>query len=128
MLNKHNKASLDKILSWLAYFTCCYGEKPFKTFKISAFIVICAFLYMSFGVQINGQNKYCVLLLRNSTFIDSVRTIGDYIHFSIVTFTTVGFGNIVPIGISLIVSSIEMVLGVIMMSLFTGSLFRKLTR
>jgi hypothetical protein len=45
-----------------------------------------------------------------------------------VTFSTVGYGNVVPVGKSLIVSAVEMVLGVVMVGVWVSTLVRKMTR
>jgi len=51
------------------------------------------------------------------------------IHFSIVTFCTVGYGNLVPHGmVSMFVANLEIIAGVIMVAIWTSTLVRKMTR
>jgi uncharacterized protein YjbI with pentapeptide repeats len=111
---KNCKFSLKKIIMLLNYLTIGFGEKPFRTFLISSLgVLFFAIAYMINGLNITGMD--------NTKF-------GTYLHFSIVTFTTVGYGNITPIGPSIVLSSLEMIFGVIMIALFTGTILRKMTR
>jgi voltage-gated potassium channel Kch len=84
---------------------------------------------MTFGIKIDGIDVYGF----KDFFIqkDISQLLSNFIysiHFSIVTFTTVGYGNIVPINGSLIISSIEMFTGVIMAGIWVSTLVRKMTR
>ena len=50
------------------------------------------------------------------------------LYFSITTFTSVGYGDITPTGISILLSGIEMFLGVTMVGIWTATLARKIIR
>ena len=52
----------------------------------------------------------------------------DCFYFSLATFTSVGYGDIFPIGYSILLSCLEMILGVTMMGVWTATLARKITR
>ncbi len=124
------KKGFDRIKSNFYYITCGYGEKPFRTLFLAIFIIICcAILYSFMGLNINNKVlKYSIDLTNIDGFIDYLYDLRYFIHFSIVTFTTVGYGNIVPINGSVIVSSIEMALGVILVGLFVSTLVRVMAR
>jgi hypothetical protein len=47
------------------------------------------------------------------------------IYYTIITFTTVGYGDIVPVGVSKIISGIIGVIGIFVMSSFSVSLVKK---
>ncbi len=99
---------------------CGYGEKPYRVIVSSAALV---FIYSII---------YSVLdILKASSEHASVNgfNIWDYIYFSIVTFTTVGFGDLSPKMVPLfqmLVSS-EAFVGAFMMGLFVFTLARKYT-
>lgn len=118
-----------KIISTLSLITCGYGERPYFSLISSLFIIcISSILYMFSGVETNGQiiNYDFVGVPVSISII--IRDLVRCVHFSLVTFTTVGYGNILPYGMSLIVSSFEMILGVIMIAIWTSTLVRKMTR
>jgi len=51
------------------------------------------------------------------------------IHFSLVTFSTVGYGDLLPYNMmGVILSSIEILIGIIMIGILTSTLVRKMTR
>lgn len=118
------------LFSFVSKWSCGYGERATRSLLISlGFIIVFALLYMVCGVDIGEVEVYYYPTIKNSMSISEViRTIGTYIHFSIVTFTTVGYGNIVPIGFSKVLSSLEMLLGVLLTTIYTATLIRKMTR
>ncbi len=46
-------------------------------------------------------------------------------YLSVTTFSTLGYGNIIPIKYGEVVASIEMLLGAIYISIFTGTIFKR---
>lgn len=52
----------------------------------------------------------------------------DCLHFSTVTFTTVGYGDITPLGVARLLAGSEAILGTALMALFIVSLARKYER
>ncbi|MEF9991166.1 MAG: pentapeptide repeat-containing protein [Romboutsia sp.] len=121
---------LDKIKSYIFWMLCGYGERPTYALITSVEIVlIFTIMYMFTGldVGIDRINYDIELLTRiqlNDVFFDFMRSL----YFSIVTFTTVGYGDITPTGYSLLLSGIEMFLGVTMVGVWTATLARKITR
>ena len=60
---------------------------------------------------------------------DIICDYGKCLFFSITTFSTVGYGNYVPLGaVSMVVSGIHMIIGVCLCALWTGCIFRKISR
>ncbi|GAA0127169.1 hypothetical protein UT300019_30730 [Clostridium sp. CTA-19] len=117
-----------KLKSFTSYWVCGYGEKPFRAFSFSLIIVlICSILYLFGGVRIEDK---VIQYNLNNVFSKSFLT--DFLycfHFSLVTFATVGYGNITPEGtISIIIANTEIMFGVLMIAIWTSTLVRKMTR
>ena len=122
--NLEGPAKFKSILSLL---TCGYGERPSYSLMTSlTLILICGTLYMLFGV--NSNNEVLVFHPTKAVPFPPWDHLILWYHFSLVTFSTVGYGNVVPVGGSLIVSAAEMVLGVIMVGIWVSTLVRKMTR
>lgn len=120
----------EKVKSYLYWMLCGYGEKPTYALITSIEIVlIFTILYMFTGLSIGMDIiDYDLLILKNlptdGLILDFLRSL----YFSVVTFTTVGYGDITPIGLSVFLSGIEMFLGVTMVGIWTATLARKITR
>ena len=93
-----------------------YGEKPHRVIISSATIIlIYSFIY-----------HYLKTIADSSSFVQNY-SIWDYIYYSIVTFTTLGYGDLVPkanISYRLLAGS-EAFIGAFMIGLFVFTLSRK---
>lgn len=67
-------------------------------------------------------------LVLNDTSPEKTRDILDVLYFSVITFTTVGYGDIHPAGSMRIFTMLEASLGVFLMAIFTLTVGRKLLR
>lgn len=131
-VSKHKTLKgFKKIKSLLAHVSCGYGEKPGNSiivFLVTVFIS--AITYMFTGIEMpNGNVLNYNLNLSESIF--SMDKLSDFLYcidFSIKTFTTIGDGDTGTYGVSTIISKIEIVIGVVTIALFTGTLFRKMVR
>ena len=91
--------------------------------------MIFAIIYLFTGISISGRLinyrlSWFSILEKKIILVDFLESL----YFSLVTFTTVGYGDIIPTGTSIILSSIEMILGVTMVGIWTATLARKITR
>jgi len=122
---------LNKIISLIEKILCGYGERPSFT-MITIFISIFVFagIYMFTGINAAGETIQYTLVGGNKVRI--LHMANDFwksIFFSITTFSTVGYGNYVPIGNwSMLFSGIQMIIGVSLCALWTGCLLRKIIR
>ena len=123
---------------------CGYGEKPFNVIWASLFlIVLSAFSYLFGGIEFVGSsilkvppNVIDYNLSLNSfgiqwamSNIDSV--LQDFLlclYTSVITFTTLGYGDVRPIGLSRFFASLEAGFGIIMTALFIFVFTRKMLR
>lgn len=123
-----------KIQSFLALITCGYGEKWHYGILTSLVIIFgFSFCYMLNGLEMNPTRiiNYDVDFTKASFEItwDKIYDFGNSAYFSMMTFTTVGYGNIQAHGeVSHIISFIQMYLGAIIIAIVTGSILRKLFR
>lgn len=123
---RYSLKGFKKFVSLISYLICGYGERPFYSLIAAIFVIfVCGTLYMLLGVNVNGE----IIYFNPATgTLPSFQDLVHWYHFSLVTFTTVGYGNVVPVEGSIIVSGIEMVLGVILTGIWVSTLVRKMTR
>lgn len=123
-------SGISKIKSCIFWFLCGYGERPtFALISSIEIVLLFTLIYMftglnANGVEINYSIDFILKLPIRSLFTDFMKSL----YFSVVTFTTVGYGDITPIGYSIILSGLEMFLGVTMVGVWTATLARKITR
>jgi uncharacterized protein YjbI with pentapeptide repeats len=120
------KYSGHRITSKCVDLLCGYGEKPLNVISFSmSLIFICSLFYFSLGVMADGA--LTALNFKNSleqNFYD----FASCLYFSVVTFTTLGYGDITPLGGSRIVAAIEAFTGSFTLALFVVVFVKKMTR
>jgi len=117
---------LSRMMSFVSFVICGYGERPFYSLIVSlAMVFICGNLYYVFGL-----NTHSGILIFNASSSLNVMLEDLYqcYHFSLVTFSTVGYGNVIPIGASIVVNEIEMVCAIILVGIWVSTLVRKMVR
>lgn len=121
---------IDKINSGIFWLLCGYGERPTYALITSLEIIFgFAVLYMFTGLSISGDVvKYVETFSYNFTERNIVTDFMSCLYFSTVTFTTVGYGDITPLNLSVFLSAVEMFLGLTMTGIWTATLARKITR
>ena len=123
---------------------CGYGEKPYNVILVSFFtIIIFALFYLFYGVEFIGSeflqiypayinydlslNYFgCQWLSTNINLV--FRDFLFCIYTSIITFTTLGYGDVHPVGMSRLFASIESGIGIFMTALFIFVFTRKMLR
>jgi len=119
-----------KFYSSVANIVCGYGEKPYRSFMLSLIIIlIFALLYMITGINCSSGVIGISGLAGDFSVKMLFKNIIYCIHFSLVTFSTVGYGDLLPYNMmGVILSSIEILIGIIMIGILTSTLVRKMTR
>ncbi|WP_210559550.1 ion channel [Psychrosphaera aestuarii] len=120
------KYSAERIGSKMVDLFCGYGEKPRNVIAFSLwFILLCASMYFTLGVESNygpiGYNS-------NYSFAENLNHFGSAIYFSVVTFTTLGYGDIHPIGFARAVATFEAFIGSFALALYVVVFVKKTSR
>lgn len=119
-----SKYSLPRLWAKLIDFTCGYGEKPYKIISASLFfMMINAIIFCFTGYSFSGSEHS---LGFHQSIIENIEVILKSVYFSIVTFTTLGYGDITPIGFSRFFAVTEAFLGAFMMALFVLTISKKM--
>jgi len=120
-----------KIILTCGLILCGYGERPlFTLVSILASILIFGILYLFAGFKIDG-NEYGINQIVEAwpNILQIIKYYGHSVFFSITTFSTVGYGNYVPVGaVSSFLAAIQMIVGVSLSALWTGCIFKKISR
>ncbi|GEK09623.1 ion channel [Pseudoalteromonas peptidolytica] len=123
---QYPRYSKRHLISSFVDLLCGYGEKPENVIRFSlGMIITCAFCYFLFGVSF--QDQIMQLNLTNS-LSDNATALLNSFYFSVVTFTTLGYGDITPVGISRLIAAIEAFTGSFSLALFVVVFVKKMTR
>jgi len=105
---------------------CGYGERPIRVVLFSWLaIVLFGALYFLLGISDDG-----LLLSWNSQqgIIENISQFMTCLYFSVVTFTTLGYGDLTPVGFSRALAAIEAFIGSFTLALFVVVFVKKMTR
>jgi hypothetical protein len=120
------RLSWPRFLSKLVDLFCGYGERPLRTISFSLGVILfCSILYYLIGIDDNGSLLH---LNVNAGFKDNIMAFLECLYFSVITFTTLGYGDLVPVGYSRIVSATEAFTGAFTIALFVVVFVKKMTR
>jgi hypothetical protein len=115
--------------------TCEYGENPWKPLKWSLLTIGGSALLYPFlnGLVLTGSSETERMISWGMTDFHSLsslgRTIGTSLYFSVVTFTTLGYGDILPLNLyTRLLASLEALLGAFFIALFVFTLGRQVNR
>ena len=121
---------VPKILSYIYWFSCGYGERP-ENAAISSLVIIVVFalLFLILGLDIEGDIvKYTINNIKNFSFIKFFNDFKIAFDSSVGAFTGAGYNAGEPLENTYILGDIEMLLGAIMMGIGIGTITRKIIR
>lgn len=122
----HTLKGMSRLLSVVSFVICGYGERPFNCLIVSLLMIFaCGNLYYLYGL--NTHDGVLIFNPLNSAS-GLAKDLYQCYHFSLVTFSTVGYGNVFPIGTSIVVNEIEMICAIILVGIWVSTLVRKMVR
>ncbi|WP_420590623.1 ion channel [Bacterioplanoides sp.] len=118
--------SARRLISKVVDLFCGYGESPLRVVLFSlAMIVCCALIYFVMGVTTGADMLHYSMDVSVS---ENLLRFLNSLYFSIVTFTTLGYGDIAPVGVARFVAAMEAFFGSFTMALFVVVFVKKMTR
>lgn len=118
--------SLKRFISKTVDLFCGYGEAPLRIVGLSILMIVCcAFIYTFTGIDYRGE-----ILSFNTqlNFKENISLFLSCLYYSVVTFTTLGYGDITPVGISRAIAAVEAFTGSFTIALFVVVFVKKMTR
>lgn len=108
-----------KVVIWLYWLTSDYGESPKRVIYNSIIVIVIAtILSLVLGITVS-ESEDCI----------TWSALADSAYYSVVTFTTLGYGDIYPLSYSgKLLASFIAILGLIYTSLFMVTVVRKYSR
>ncbi|MCG7533577.1 ion channel [Pseudoalteromonas sp. OOF1S-7] len=123
---QYPKFSKRRLVSSFVDMLCGYGEKPENVIRFSlGMIIACAICYFLFGINYNDG---LIQFSSQASWSDNLSTLLNCIYFSVVTFTTLGYGDITPTGITRLVATVEAFTGSFSLALFVVVFVKRMTR
>lgn len=120
------RCSGRRLFSWLVDLFSGYGEKPLNVVLFSlGLIAVCGLLYFLVGVR-HGELPLGLALERG--WAANLSDLSDCLYYSVVTFTTLGYGDITPHGLARPLAAFEAFAGSFTMALFVVVFVKKMTR
>lgn len=128
----YNDYLSSKFFDLLSKYTVGYGERPWNILIVSIITIsIFALLYMFIGIE-NLNNETIginIKILSKHSFFEILKIYIDFWYFSMVTFTTLGYGDmIVTTAIGKILVSIEVFFGLTIAAAWTSVIIKRMTR
>ncbi|KJY85099.1 potassium transporter Kef [Vibrio galatheae] len=116
--------SLKRVISKAVDLFCGYGEDPIRVVGFSIFLIlVCALAY--FFLDTTGAHPLYEDLTGWQFYLFEFL---NSLYFSVVTFTTLGYGDISPVGFARFIAACEAFLGSFTMALFVVVFVKKMTR
>ncbi|MXV29317.1 pentapeptide repeat-containing protein [Aeromonas veronii] len=118
--------STQRFTSWVVDLFCGYGEAPMRVVLFSLLLIfICSIFYFFCGLHFQGEHLIYqpgAPLEQNAIFLL------ECLYYSVVTFTTLGYGDFTPVGLSRIFAAFEAFTGSFTLALFVVVFVKKMTR
>lgn len=105
---------------------CGYGERPIRVVMFSMIAILCFGAgYFLLGIN---DNDILIAINTNNSLLENIQHFLTCCYFSVVTFTTLGYGDLTPLGLSRFLAAIEAFIGSFTLALFVVVFVKKMTR
>jgi hypothetical protein len=123
---QHPRWSFQRNISKMVDLFCGYGEQPLRVILFSiVLILVFALLYFFAGLNFSGES---LAFDPQASLWHNVKIYFTALYFSVVTFTTLGYGDLAPIGIARALAALEAFVGSFTLALFVVVFVKKMTR
>ncbi len=124
---QHPLFSSKRLVSKTIDLFCGYGEKPVRVILFALLIICsCALFYFNFGI--NSAVGSLIAFDSKLTILQNLHNFANCLYFSVVIFTTLGYGDLSPFGITRVIAAIEAFSGAFTIALFVVVFVKKMTR
>jgi hypothetical protein len=120
------KWSIKRFWSRLVDIICGYGEDPIRVIGFSIAVVVISALIFCITGMTHGDNIYAFHL--KDSLQEDLHTLAFAMYYSIVTFTTLGYGDMVALGWGKAICALEAFAGVFLNSMFLLTFAKKMIR
>lgn len=118
--------SINRAVSKIVDIFCGYGERPLRVVVFSiCMIVLFAMVFFVVGVE---DGNTIIQFSAKKALSTNINGFFQSLYFSVITFTTLGYGDLVPIGLGRLFAAIEAFLGSFTIALFVVVFVKKMTR
>ncbi|OZG74758.1 potassium transporter Kef [Hahella sp. CCB-MM4] len=118
--------SFKRLISKIVDLFCGYGEQPLRVIIFSLLVILSfATLYFFAGLSFSGES---LGFKTHLSIRENVHAFLSSLYFSVVTFTTLGYGDLAPIGIARGFAALEAFIGSFTLALFVVVFVKKMTR
>ena len=118
--------SSKRFFSKMVDLMCAYGESPARVIGISIVLILfCSVFYFFLSVDNEGL---AFVFRPDKGLTETVLASANYIYFSVVTFTTLRYGDIAPIGWARLVATIEAFFRTFILAIFVVVFAKKMMR
>lgn len=118
--------SFSRLVSKIVDLFCGYGELPGRVVGFSLLLIFAfSLMYFYTGLNFSGD---ALGYNAQASFGENLNTFFSSLYFSVVTFTTLGYGDLAPVGAARALAAIEAFLGSFTLALFVVVFVKKMTR